>query len=52
MIPDKTMFLYNPLRTSIGHFTIDSSTISGNGVQKSELKISGLKNTSGPRNLS
>ena len=36
----------------IGHLTIASSTTSGSGVMKSEEKISGLKNTSGPRNLS
>lgn len=50
--PDKTMLLYSLRRTSIGHFRIDSSTTSGRGVVKSGLKISGLKNTSGPRKRS
>ena len=50
--PESTMFLYSPLLTSIGHFTMASSTTSGKGVRKSEEKISGLKNTSGPRNRS
>ena len=36
----------------MGHLTIASSTTSGSGVMKSDEKISGLKNTSGPRNLS
>jgi hypothetical protein len=50
--PDRTMLLYSPLLTSIGHLTIASSTTSGSGVMKSEEKISGLKKTSGPRNRS
>lgn len=50
--PESTMFLYRPRLTSIGHLTIASSTMSGNGVIKSELKISGLKNISGPRKRS
>jgi hypothetical protein len=50
--PDKTIFLYNPRRTSIGHLVIASSTTSGKGVIKSEEKISGLKKTSGPKKRS
>ncbi|CAD6213421.1 GSCOCG00004062001-RA-CDS, partial [Cotesia congregata] len=38
--PDKTIFLYNGLRTSIGQFWMTSSTISPSG------------NISGPKNLS
>jgi hypothetical protein len=50
--PDKTMFLYKPLRTSIGLVWITVSTISGKGVKKSELAISGLKKISGARKRS
>ena len=46
------MFVYRPRLTSMGHAWIDWSTTSGNGVMKSDDKISGLKKISGPRKRS
>jgi hypothetical protein len=50
--PESTMFLYNPLLVSIGHFKIASSTTFGKGVVKSVEKISGLKKISGAKKRS
>ena len=44
--------LYNPLRTSMGQFWMETSTVSEIEVEKSGLENSGWKKISGPRNRS